>query len=84
MDDSLENYFDALSFGIYSSQEITELKKSIMTIQPKEENIQVAAGDMEAKLTELSRMYGVDPSTMVKELYKNVNLIQSLTQQIKI
>ena len=40
MDESLENYFDALSFGIYSSQEITELKKSIMTIQPKEENIQ--------------------------------------------
>ena len=39
MDESLENYFDALSFGIYSSQEITELKKSIMTIPQKEENI---------------------------------------------
>ena len=40
MDERLENYFDSLSFGIYSSQEITELKKSIITIpQEKEENI---------------------------------------------
>ena len=40
MDEDLDNYFDSLSFGIYSSQEITELKKSIKTIVPiKEENI---------------------------------------------
>ena len=40
MNESLETYFDALSFGIYSSQEITELKKSIKTRKiEKEENI---------------------------------------------
>ena len=40
MDESLDTYFDALSFGIYSSQEITELKKSLKS-RPieKEENI---------------------------------------------
>ena len=32
MDENLDNYFDALSFGIYSYQEIIELKKSIKTI----------------------------------------------------
>ena len=40
MDESLDNYFDALAFGIYSTQEITELKKSVMTIQPGKENFQ--------------------------------------------
>ena len=40
MDESLDNYFDALAFGIYSTQEITELKKSVMTIQPEKENFQ--------------------------------------------
>ena len=39
MDENLENYFDALSFGIYSSKEITELKQSIMPIKPQEENV---------------------------------------------
>ena len=39
MDENLENYFDALSFGIYSSKEITELKQSIMPIKPLEENV---------------------------------------------
>ena len=39
MDENLENYFDALSFGIYSSKEITELKQSIMPIKPHEENV---------------------------------------------
>ena len=40
MDENLENYFDALSFGIYSYQEILELKKSIKTIEiEKKENI---------------------------------------------
>ena len=40
MDENLDNYFDALSFGIYSYQEILELKKSIKTIEiEKKENI---------------------------------------------
>ena len=40
MDENLENYFDALSFGIYSYQEILELKNSIKTIEiEKKENI---------------------------------------------
>ena len=62
---------------------LSRIKNSLVISKiAKEENIQVAAADMEAKLTELSRMYGVDQQTMLKELYKNVNLIQSLTQQI--
>ena len=41
MDEDLDNYFDSLSFGIYSSKEINELKESIKTIPPlKIENIQ--------------------------------------------
>jgi hypothetical protein len=39
MDENLDNYFDALSFGIYSYQEIIELKKSIKTITTEKENI---------------------------------------------
>ena len=62
---------------------LSRIKNSLVISKiAKEEKIQVTPQDIEAKLHEVARMYGVDQATMLKEMYKNVSLIQSMTQQI--
>jgi len=66
-----------------SKEALSRIKNSLVISKiAKDENIQVTPQDLEAKLNEVARMYGVNQATMLKEMYKNVNLIQSLTQQI--
>lgn len=66
-----------------AKEALSRIKNSLVISKiAKDEKIQVTPQDLEAKLNEVAKMYGVDQSTMLKELYKNVNLIQSLTQQI--
>lgn len=47
----------------------------------KEENITVSQADFGAKLSELSRMYQIDPQTMVKQLSQNPSVFNALSQQ---
>lgn len=66
-----------------SDEALVRIKNSLVISKiAKDENIRVEPLDLQAKLEEVARMYGVDQGTMLKEMYKNVNLVQSLTQQI--
>ncbi|MBE7703007.1 MAG: trigger factor [Cyanobacteria bacterium SIG28] len=47
----------------------------------KEENITVSQEDFTAKLTELSRMYQIDPATMVKQLSQTPGVFNALSHQ---
>ena len=47
----------------------------------KEENITVTQADFGAKLTELSRVYQVDPGTLVKQLSQTPGVFNALSQQ---
>ena len=47
----------------------------------KEEKITVSQADFSSKLTELSRMYQMDPSTMVKQLSQTPGVFNALSQQ---
>ena len=47
----------------------------------KEENITVSQADFSEKLTELSRMYQIDPATMVKQLSQTPGVLNALSQQ---
>ena len=47
----------------------------------KEENITVSQADFGAKLSELSRMYQIDPQTMVKQLSQAPGVFNALSQQ---
>jgi FKBP-type peptidyl-prolyl cis-trans isomerase (trigger factor) len=47
----------------------------------KEEKIAVEQADFAAKLTELSRMYQVDPTTMIKQLSQTPGVFNALSQQ---
>ena len=47
----------------------------------KEENIKVTQADFGAQLTELSRMYQVDPGTLVKQLSQTPGVLNALSQQ---
>lgn len=66
-----------------TKEALSRIKNSLVISKiAKEEKIQVTPQDLEVKLAEVARMYGVNQADMLKELYKNVNLVQSLTQQI--
>ncbi len=66
-----------------AKEALSRIKNSLVISKiAKEEKIQVTPQDLEVKLAEVARMYGVNQADMLKELYKNVNLVQSLTQQI--
>lgn len=47
----------------------------------KEENITVSQEDFSAKLTELSRMYQMDPATLVKQLSQAPGVFNAISQQ---
>ena len=47
----------------------------------KVENITVSQADFSSKLTELSRMYQMDPATMVKQLSQAPGVFNALSQQ---
>ncbi len=47
----------------------------------KEENIEISQADFSEKLTELSRMYQIDPATMVKQLAQTPGVFNALSQQ---
>lgn len=66
-----------------AKEALSRIKNSLVISKiAKEEKIQVTPQDLEVKLAEVAHMYGVNQADMLKELYKNVNLVQSLTQQI--
>ncbi len=61
----------------------SRIKNSLIVAKiAKDEKIMVHPVDLQRKLEEVSRMYGVNNESMLKEMYKNVNLIRSLSQQI--
>ena len=47
----------------------------------KEENIEVSQADFGAKLSELSRMYQMDPNTLIKQLSQTPGVFNALSQQ---
>ena len=47
----------------------------------KEENITVSQADFGAKLTELSQMYQIEPTTMIKQLSQTPGVFNALSQQ---
>ncbi|MBQ2645634.1 trigger factor [bacterium] len=48
----------------------------------KNENIMVESKDIDARIFEISRMYGITPEMMIQEIQKNPHLLYSLNQQI--
>ena len=48
----------------------------------KLENITVQQGDFGGKLAQLGQMYGMDPSTLIKQLSQNPNVLNAISQQI--
>ena len=61
---------------------LNRIKNSLLISEiAKLENIQVTSADIEQKLNELSAVYGMDRNMILKEIQKNTNLIQSLSQQ---
>ena len=62
---------------------LSRIKNSLVISKiAKDEKIVVHPMDLQRKLEEVAKMYGVDNSAMLKDMYKNVNLIRSLSQQI--
>ena len=65
------------------TEALSRIKNSLVVSKiAKDEKIMVHPVDLQRKLEEVSRMYGVNNESMLKEMYKNVNLIKSLSQQI--
>ena len=65
------------------TEALSRIKNSLVVPKiAKDEKIMVHPVDIQRKLEEVSRMYGVNNESMLKEMYKNVNLIKSLSQQI--
>ena len=62
---------------------LSRIKNSLVISKiAKDEKIIVHPMDLQRKLEEVAKMYGVDNGAMLKDMYKNVNLIRSLSQQI--
>ena len=65
------------------TEALSRIKNSLIISKiAKDEKITVHPMDLQRKLDEVAKMYGVDNGSMLKEMYKNVNLIKSLSQQI--
>lgn len=65
------------------TEAISRIKNSLVVSKiAKDEKIMVHPMDLQRKMDEVARMYGVDNGSMLKEMYKNVNLIKSLSQQV--
>ena len=65
------------------TEALSRIKNSLVVAKiAKDEKITVHPVDLQRKLEEVSRMYGVNNESMLKDMYKNVNLIRSLSQQI--
>ena len=65
------------------TEALSRIKNSLVVSKiAKDEKIMVHPVDLQRKMEEVSRMYGVNNESMLKEMYKNVNLIKSLSQQI--
>ena len=65
------------------TEALSRIKNSLIIAKiAKDEKITVHPFDLQRKLDEVARMYGVNNESMLKDMYKNVNLIKSLSQQI--
>ena len=61
---------------------VVRVKNSLVINEiAKKENITVSQADFGAKLTEISRMYQIDPQTMIKQLSQTPGVFNALSQQ---
>lgn len=82
---SLENVFKAQGQDVEKvlTEEAEARIKNTLLIDKiaKDENIKLTPADIQAKLQDLSRMYGVDPQSMMQQFSTNPGVLSAISQQ---
>ena len=82
---SLENVFKAQGQDVNKvlTEEAEARIKNTLLIDKiaKDEDIKLTPVDIQAKLQDLSRMYGVDPQSLMKQFSTNPGVLSAISQQ---
>lgn len=82
---SLENVFKAQGQDmekVLSEEAASRIKNTLLIDKiAKEENIKLTPADIQAKLQDLSRAYGVDPKSLLQQFSSNPNVLTVVSQQ---
>ena len=82
---SMENVFQSQGKdvdNVLSDEAVARIKNTLLIDKiAKAENIKLSPVDIQIKLQELSRMYGIDTQTITKQLSSNPNAISAISQQ---
>ena len=82
---SLENVFKAQGQDVekvLSDEAEARIKNTLLIDKiAKDENIKLTPADIQAKLQDLSRMYGVDPQSMMQQFSTNPGVLSAISQQ---
>ncbi len=66
-----------------STEAKTRIKSSLIISKiAEEEKVEIAPADLEQKIDEIARVYQSDRKTILEEIRKNANLLNSLSQQV--
>ncbi len=82
---SLENVFKAQGQDVekvLTDEAEARIKNTLLIDKiAKDENIKLTPADIQAKLQDLSRMYGVDPQSMMQQFSTNLGVLSAISQQ---
>lgn len=82
---SLENVFKAQGQDVekvLTDEAEARIKNTLLIDKiAKDENIKLTPADIQAKLQDLSRMYGVDPQSMMQQFSSNPGVLSAISQQ---
>ena len=82
---SLENVFKSQGQDVdtvMTEEAVVRIKNTLLIDKiAKAENIKLSPVDIQIKLQELSRMYGIDPQSLTKQLSQNPNILPAISQQ---
>ncbi len=82
---SLENVFKSQGQDVdkvLSEEAVSRIKNTLLIDKiAKEENIKLTPSDIQIKLQDLSRMYGVDPQSLMKQFSSNPGVLSAISQQ---
>lgn len=82
---SLENVFKAQGQDVekvLTDEAEARIKNTLLIDKiAKDENIKLTPADIQAKLQDLSRMYGVDPQSMMQQFSTNPGVLSAISQQ---
>lgn len=73
--------YDEIVKGLREDAAVRVKNSLVIDKIAKEENITVSQADFSSKLTELGRMYGMDPNTLIKQLSQTPGVFNAISQQ---